>query len=243
MSRMSVAMLFLLTFSLTIYGDVEVNSMCPVMPDEEIDKAIFTDYQNKKVYLCCKRCLKKFLKTPDTYVKNLPQFIHKNKVTKHGNHQHENHQHGSQQKHFNFLHFMSKFHPPSTHFPIALILSAMFFEVLFWWKKKSIFQEMARIMVLMAALMSVVTVVLGWFAGTFSSYPGELGSVLEVHRWLGTSTGIFIIITSIFSELYHRKKENRYKVIYKFSLCISSMLVIATGHFGGTLIYGLNYYG
>ena len=46
---------------------------CPVMGGA-IDKAIFTEYQGKKVYFCCPTCKLEFEKNPEKYIAKLPQF-------------------------------------------------------------------------------------------------------------------------------------------------------------------------
>jgi YHS domain-containing protein len=46
---------------------------CPVMGGA-INKALFTEYQGKKVYFCCDGCKEKFEAAPAQYVAKLPQF-------------------------------------------------------------------------------------------------------------------------------------------------------------------------
>ena len=48
-------------------------TICPVM-EGAIDKAIFTEYEGKKVYFCCAGCKEKFEKEPEKYIAKLPQF-------------------------------------------------------------------------------------------------------------------------------------------------------------------------
>ena len=48
-------------------------TMCPIM-DAAIDKAIFIEYQGKKVYFCCAGCEEKFKEEPEKYLAKLPQF-------------------------------------------------------------------------------------------------------------------------------------------------------------------------
>jgi len=50
-----------------------VQTICPVMGGA-IDKAVYTEYQGKKVYFCCAACIKKFQDAPEKYVAKLPQF-------------------------------------------------------------------------------------------------------------------------------------------------------------------------
>jgi YHS domain-containing protein len=46
---------------------------CPIMGGA-IDKALFTEYQGKKVYFCCTGCKEKFDAEPEKYIAKLPQF-------------------------------------------------------------------------------------------------------------------------------------------------------------------------
>lgn len=48
------------------------NSVCPVS-GEEIDGDITFTHEDKTYALCCKRCLKKFEKDPEKYIKNLSE--------------------------------------------------------------------------------------------------------------------------------------------------------------------------
>lgn len=51
-----------------------VQTTCPVMEGNPIDKTLFVEYKGKKVYFCCKGCPEKFLENPEKYVTKLPQF-------------------------------------------------------------------------------------------------------------------------------------------------------------------------
>jgi YHS domain-containing protein len=46
---------------------------CPVM-NGKINKELYTEYKNKKVYFCCAGCKEKFEKEPEKYLSKLPQF-------------------------------------------------------------------------------------------------------------------------------------------------------------------------
>ena len=45
-----------------------VQQKCPVIPDNDIDPEIFTEYQGKRVYFCCNFCMATFLKDPEKYL-------------------------------------------------------------------------------------------------------------------------------------------------------------------------------
>jgi YHS domain-containing protein len=46
---------------------------CPVM-GSPVNKAIFVEYEGKKVYFCCPPCKDKFNAEPEKYIAKLPQF-------------------------------------------------------------------------------------------------------------------------------------------------------------------------
>jgi YHS domain-containing protein len=50
------------------------NAICPVMPDMKVNPTIFTDYEGKRVYFCCRNCRAAFGKNPEKYLPRLPQF-------------------------------------------------------------------------------------------------------------------------------------------------------------------------
>ena len=47
------------------------NAICPVMPGTAVKDKFFVDYQGKRVYLCCRACVKAFKKNPKKYIKRL----------------------------------------------------------------------------------------------------------------------------------------------------------------------------
>lgn len=51
-----------------------VQTTCPVMEGNPINKNLFVEYKGKKVYFCCAGCPEKFLENPEKYVAKLPQF-------------------------------------------------------------------------------------------------------------------------------------------------------------------------
>jgi YHS domain-containing protein len=47
------------------------------MEGNPINKAIFVEYKDKKVYFCCPPCKDKFNADPEKYIAKLPQFDEK----------------------------------------------------------------------------------------------------------------------------------------------------------------------
>ena len=54
--------------------DEIIQTTCPVMEGNPIDKNLFVEYKGKKVYFCCDTCVSLFEKDPEKYISKLPQF-------------------------------------------------------------------------------------------------------------------------------------------------------------------------
>ncbi len=52
----------------------EINKMCPVMTDEEVDPEMTITFRGKTVGFCCDIYIEKFKANPDRYLSRLPQF-------------------------------------------------------------------------------------------------------------------------------------------------------------------------
>lgn len=126
------------------------------------------------------------------------------------------------------------------HFPIALILVAGFFEGIGWTWNAPKFLVAARLNFTLGAAGAVVAASLGWIAAAHSHYTGEAATALEWHRWLGTSVAALstIGIACIMAEKFKKPIGTRG---LRLILVILSVLILATAHFGGTLIYGPNH--
>jgi YHS domain-containing protein len=65
------AIMIVLSLPTEVEAQTEVNNTCPVMIGQPIKKKLFVDYQGKRVYLCCRPCVKAFKKNPEKYIPNL----------------------------------------------------------------------------------------------------------------------------------------------------------------------------
>ncbi len=252
-------------------GSLEVpqsvtNEMCPVMPEEPVDEAIFTEYEGQRVYLCCQSCRKEFLENPTAFTGNLPQFAaaigrdsqdegHVSPGSEgvareedaHAQREEAAHDHaqdhGQPQGLGRAIRFAGKFHPLVVHFPIALALVAVVAEVLAIVTGRNFYADAARFSIVVGAVSAVGAVALGSAAGAFAHYPGALGRALTIHGRLGTASGAALVLAGLFSEWYHRNPaRTRLLWAYRFALFAGALLVAVAGHFGGVLIFGLDHF-
>jgi uncharacterized membrane protein/YHS domain-containing protein len=202
---------------------------CPVLTDEKIDPSISVEYQGKRVYFCCIHCKQEFSENPAAY---LPGPGAGKELEPRGPTLTEAKAWGNR-----LLAFAGKFHPVAVHFPIALLLAAFAAEALSWRPRWDRLKSVARFNLRAGALGAVLAVGLGWAAASGSHLDGEMGSVLERHRWLGTMVAVFAIGAVWLESRCRDSKRWRLGTV----LFVLVVIVGITGHLGGTLVYGKGY--
>jgi uncharacterized membrane protein/mono/diheme cytochrome c family protein len=138
---------------------------------------------------------------------------------------------------------LGQFHPPSTHFPIALLIVALPAEFLWNLTRKDSWKTTVRFCVTLGAVTAVITATLGWCDAPFSTYAGASASVLLWHRWFGTGTAIWAVLAAALLEFSNRRgNPQRLSCYFRLTLVIGAVLVSVAGYLGASLIYGLNHF-
>ncbi len=242
------------------------NQYCPVTTNELAEKQFFLDYQDRRIYFCCNNCKKDFLKDPDAYLANLdsqmPDTIEQQSLENHESSPHEHdekvagvtsddHGGGSEASHdhdtdhgdkSSLVSFAGKFHPMLTHFPIALILSALLFSILGAFLKIQTMDYVSVYSIYLAALTGIGTVALGLAAGSSATYPSFLIDYFTWHRLLGISTGVVTLLTAYFGKRLLQKSSHQTMLAYRISLGVNAVLVGITGHIGAMLVFGPDHF-
>jgi mono/diheme cytochrome c family protein/uncharacterized membrane protein len=140
------------------------------------------------------------------------------------------------------LAWLGKFHPASTHFPVALLLTAVVAELLAWWLRKPEWTLVVRFLVILGALSAIPTTLLGWFV----SFPTVSGSatatVYQVHRILGTTTAIWGVVCAVLICMAECEEGSFERKRFRGALFFGALLVSVTGMLGGMLTFGVNHY-
>jgi mono/diheme cytochrome c family protein/uncharacterized membrane protein len=136
--------------------------------------------------------------------------------------------------------WIGKFHPPGTHFPIALLMSAAVAELLRVATGKPVFDGISRFCIWFGSLTAVGAGALGWCAGSFRMT--DASWVLMTHRWLGTSTVVCAGLALVLSEASRLPGRHRTRICFRVALFVVALLVSATGFLGGAVVFGLKHY-
>ncbi len=140
------------------------------------------------------------------------------------------------------LEWIGRFHPASTHFPVALMLVAAFAESIAWWTRRESWLQTVRFLVILGALGAVATGVLGWINAYFSSYSKDPGALLWWHRWLGTGTAVWTVVCAVLIVMYECEEGSKERQWFRGALMLGATLVGLSGFLGSALIYGLEHY-
>lgn len=136
------------------------------------------------------------------------------------------------------LAWLGKFHPPLTHYPIALLTAAALAELLLIRTKNVLFEHAVRFSVWLGASAALLAATLGWFFGGFHLVDDEW--VMTAHRWSGSATGFLGAGLLVLCERASREAASR--SFFRVALFAGAVLVGVTGFLGGALLYGLDHY-
>jgi uncharacterized membrane protein len=133
--------------------------------------------------------------------------------------------------------WLGSFHAASTHFPIALLMVAVFSEALGWWTRKETWLTCTRFLLLIGAASAMGTATLGWL----NVYSG-ISSVYKFHQWLGTVTAVWAVLSAGCAVLFECREGTPERARLRGALFIGAALVSLTGFLGGAIVYGLDYH-
>lgn len=231
------------------FGQKPINESCPVTPDEVLgDDAIVFEYLGRNIGVCCKRCRSKFLANPKKYEAALPPQISTGETEKPGHHdekkvgEKEEHDHGNHKDSPGIIKSLGRFHPVIIHFPIAFLILAAFIEAWAVFKKTDPYGVAVRPLMFVGAISSVIAVALGFAVAYQNEQGGDLLIVFERHRFAGVMTSVLGVLSVVFAEWWRRGGDKVLVRFFRSTLVLSALSVGLTGHLGGTLIYGLNYF-
>lgn len=139
------------------------------------------------------------------------------------------------------IRWIGRFHPVSTHFPVALMYVAVLAEIFAWWTKRESWQQTVRFLVVLGALGALAAASLGWINASFTSYVGSSVAILKWHRWLGTFTTLWTVLCAAL-VIAECREGTRQRKRFRVALLMGAGMVGISGFLGSALIYGLDHY-
>ena len=140
------------------------------------------------------------------------------------------------------IRWIGRFHPVSTHFPVALMFVAVLAEGFAWFTRRESWMQTVRFLVILAAMGAIAATTLGWINAYFTSYVGESAGILSWHRWLGTGTALWACVCAGLVIVNRCPEGSSERQRFRGALILGAVLVGISGFLGSALIYGLDHY-
>lgn len=231
--------------------------VCPVLSEEKADKKYAKILDGKIYYFCCARCVTQFTADPKKYIAEMENHstLYAANTTEKSNDldasttvsdaitsvasaPHEPEPVLTDEA--RLKRFIGYFHPALVHFPIALIITAALAECLLGFTGRRFFAPVSIFCIRLAAFLVVLTAASGWIAASGDTdTTSSTAWVLDWHRWLGVGTAVLAGLAATISLWITHESERGF---YRWMLYLTAIAVGVTGHFGGMLVYGLNYF-
>lgn len=134
--------------------------------------------------------------------------------------------------------WLGKFHPLSTHFPVALLMTAVFAEAIAWWLRRDEWMLLVRFLTVLGALSSVPTTVLGWLANFPTVSGSELATIYRFHQILGTATSVWALVCAVLVCMAECEEGSLARKRFRGALLFGAFLIGIVGFLGGALNAG-----
>ena len=120
------------------------------------------------------------------------------------------------------------------HFPIALFVTAVAFDLIAQWTKRRTFADAAYYNLLVAALATIPVIATGIIAWQLQLEGQKLKGTLLLHLLLGSASGALVCL--VWWLHFRLRKRNDELPAYRFAIeAVTLLLVMATAHLGGFL--------
>ncbi|MEM7369802.1 MAG: c-type cytochrome domain-containing protein [Bacteroidota bacterium] len=133
---------------------------------------------------------------------------------------------------------VGRLHPLVVHFPIGIVALALGLEAINWKWPDSISVKGMKIVLGLGVLSSLFAVLAGFFLYRSGEYGGEM---VRQHFWGAVFLSILLLATYLANGKASTDSGSLWKSMYIGLLIGANLLLVYTGHLGGTLTHGEGY--
>jgi uncharacterized membrane protein/mono/diheme cytochrome c family protein len=133
--------------------------------------------------------------------------------------------------------FLGRLHPVIVHFPIGVLMSALFLELLTLRGRRPGLRAGIDWLVKIGAATALLATAQGWLLSRTGDYAGTL---VQYHQWAGTATAALAVLTVF---LLRRVREGDASSLhaYRAVLTVSAVSLTVAGHLGASLTHGRDF--
>ncbi len=123
---------------------------------------------------------------------------------------------------------IGNFHPVLVHLPIGFLLLAVLFQWLIEKEKYAGILPAVKIAFLLGLISAILSCITGWSLSLGGEYDED---TLDYHKWMGISVAVISLIGYLLIN-------NSNQILKRSVSILTLLLIIITGHLGGTLTHG-----
>lgn len=135
------------------------------------------------------------------------------------------------------LQLLGRFHPLLVHFPIGLLVVALFMELLTIGGKRKGLREGTHWVVYLGTIFATLSAFFGWLLRIQEDYAGEL---VDNHQYVGIATAVLALLTTLLLWLTTKRKLPDFRA-YRTGLIATVVLLTIAAHLGASLTHGEDY--
>ncbi|MEJ2543929.1 MAG: hypothetical protein P8Y99_07660 [Calditrichaceae bacterium] len=125
------------------------------------------------------------------------------------------------------------------HFPIALLITALIFELIsYFWKKESL-ELTSLILLILGTIGAFIAMQTGEAAADIAKKISGIGPTLHEHEETAELVAyLYFVITIIKAALMKLKKDViPWRLFILVGMLVGTLLIFRAGHYGGQLVY------
>jgi len=130
-------------------------------------------------------------------------------------------------------------HPAIVHFPIALAMVALLFEVISRHRRLAGLAPAGSLLVVLAALGALAAYVTGRLAADEAVVPPDAAGILDTHEDLGIAVMVGLVMLALVRLALARggRSSGVAAWLYIGAFAVVVALVVRTGHLGGQMVF------
>jgi uncharacterized membrane protein len=134
------------------------------------------------------------------------------------------------------LRWLGGWHPAAVHFPIALLLTVAFLELVAVMRRKPIYTASNKLLLGIAALGAFIAAPLGWINAGLPA--ADDTSALVLHRWIGTALPFFMLLVWWLKPNAEAAAAGRNGPLYAIALSVVTLAILAQAYLGAEVTHG-----
>ncbi|HYD89455.1 MAG TPA: DUF2231 domain-containing protein [Vitreimonas sp.] len=134
------------------------------------------------------------------------------------------------------LRWLGGWHPAAVHFPIALLLTVAFLELMATLRRKPIYTASNKLLLGIAVIGAFVAAPLGWINAGLPA--ADDAGALVLHRWIGTALPFLMLFVWWLKPNAEAAAAGRNGPLYAIALSVVAAAILAQAYLGAEVTHG-----